>query len=329
MSAKSFVTPSLKQLESEFEFVRNSTHSTHSNIKGVWYITSKKPGPVLGITIHTHGNEPSGLAALWYFRNKFELERKLINGSIFFVLNNIKATKNYFSAVKMKNEEKKKNARFCDLNMNRMPENMPYLKADSRYEIRRAQELLPIWSQFTTAFDIHSVSVQSKPMIIACRGLQENLIRGFPVEIIITNIEKVQIDKPAVSFYGKKGKIRTLAIEAGSHEDSSSFEYSIACTKALLINLGMIQGKKNTHQKEYDEYFIDGSLLFPHKSFKMSKIFEMFEPIAKDQVLGQGKGTKIVAKFKGHALMGRKTLKPESIKEEVLFLSRPVKKIII
>lgn len=46
---------------------------------------------MLGITIHTHGNEPSGLAVLSHFREKFPLEQHLrkyheyfVDGSLMF-----------------------------------------------------------------------------------------------------------------------------------------------------------------------------------------------------------------------------------------------------
>ena len=330
MSFNSYTLPTIDQLVSEFAFMR---YSDCGGIKGVWRVDSPKPGPALGITIHTHGNEPSGLATSWHFRRNFNLSDRLRRGSVLFVLNNLRAAERYFSALEMiegkEKEEVKRKARFCDHNMNRLPENTFDLKADTRYEIGRAQELRPIWGCFETAFDIHSTLTETAPMIIVCGGLQRDLIRGFPIKNIVTNIDNVQVEKPAMNFYGEREQVRTLAIEAGSHENSSSFECSIACTTALLHNLDMIEGEKDTATREYDEYFIDGSVLFPDQSFEMVKVFEMFEPITEGQVLAHGKGTRIVADFNGHALMGRPPLKPDSIKEEVLFLSRPVKKITV
>ncbi len=325
--------PTINDLHSEFEFIKNSTYD---NVRGIWYVDSGKKGPVLGITMHTHGNEPSGIAVLWYFRNHFKLADKLQSGSIFFVINNLKATEDYFSTFEMEDgeekEEKKRRARFCDHNMNRLPENIFNLIDDERYEIRRAQELKKIWSKFDVAFDIHSTSKETDPMIIACGGLQKDLISGFPVKIIITNIEKVQIGKPAIYFYGegRAKKTRTLAIEAGSHENSSSFNCAIDCTTALFQNLGLIERSMNASRETgYDEYLVDGSVIFPDSSFEMSKIFEMFEPIVKGQILAQNKDVKIVAQFNGHVLMGSPKINPTSIKEEAMFLSRPVRKFTI
>lgn len=318
--------PTFEQLLSEFEFLKSSEFE---GVKGVLLIDSGNPGPVLGITVNTHGNEPSGLAALWYLRNKLKLAENLLRGSVFLVLNNVKATERYFSALANQDDLAKKAARFCDHNMNRLPENSLTIKGDARYEVLRVQELRPVWEKFEVTFDIHSTQMQSDPMIIACGGLQEDLIRGFPASILITNIEKVQVEKPAVSFYGVEGKIKTLAIEAGSHENASSFECSIACTMALLKNLSLIDGKNEATPKEYKLYEVAGSVLFPDPSFESEKIFENYEPIQEGQILARGKGTRIVADFDGHALFGGSKLKPDSIKEEVLFLSRPVKKMTI
>lgn len=322
--------PTLNQLIAEFTAMKDSTFE---RINGVWHIDSGKPGPVLGITIHTHGNEPSGMAVLWYLRHQFKLQHHLLCGSVFFVLNNLRATEQYFAAITMTPEEKREQtktaARFCNHNMNRLPSNALRLKSDKRYEIRRVQELRPIWERFEIAFDIHSTTKETQPMIIACGGLQPELIRGFPIDTIITNIERIQIGKPAVYFYGKRGKTRTIAIEAGSHESTASFHCAITCSLALLRNLKMLKGSNELSQREYREFFVNGSIVFPHLSFRLTKIFEMFESIRKSQVLAYGRGVEIVAKSNGHALMGPPRLRANSIKEEVFFLTRPARKIYI
>ena len=319
-------TPTFEQLSSEFDFLKSSEFQC---VKGVLCINSGNPGPILGITVSTHGNEPSGLAALWYLRNEFKLADNLLRGSVFFVLNNVRATERYFAACATQDDVAKKTARFCDHNMNRLPENSLILKGDTRYEVLRAQELRPIWEKFEVAFDIHSTEMPYDSTIIACGGLQEDLIKGFPVSILITNIEKVQVEKPAVNFYGVESRIKTLAIEAGSHDNPSSFECSIACTLALLKNLNLIDGKNETTPREYKLYEVAGSVQFPNLSFELEKIFEKFEPIAEGQILARGKGTRIVADFNGHALFGRNTKKTDFINEEVLFLSLPVRELII
>lgn len=322
--------PTFTQLAQEFAFMQNSEFE---GVKGVLHFDSGNPGLVLGITIHTHGNEPSGITSLWYFRNQFDLRKNLKCGSVFFVLNNLKATEQYFAALAMADSDEKNRlktlARFCDHNMNRLPENTMSLKNDARYEVLRAQELRPIWEKFEVAFDIHSTQMPNDPMIIACGGFQPDLVCGFPVNDIITNIENIQVEKPAVNFYGNEGKIKTLAIEAGSHEDDSSFQCSIVCTLALLKNLNLIDGKNEAVPREYQVYEVAGSVMFLDLSFELEKIFDKKEKIEEGQILARGKGTRITADFAGHALMGPKGKKTTFLKEEVLFLSRPVRKLMI
>jgi len=50
-------------LRRQFDFIQQSICD---GVKGVWNIDSGKSGPTLGVTIHTHGNEPSGLSFLFY-----------------------------------------------------------------------------------------------------------------------------------------------------------------------------------------------------------------------------------------------------------------------
>src|SRR3989344_923996 len=200
--------PTFAQLAQELAFMQCSELE---GVKGVWHVDSGNPGPVLGITIHTHGNEPSGLAALWYFRNQFDLRKNLKRGSMFFVLNNMRATEQYFTAINVadldERERQKTKARFCDVNMNRLPSNAPNIVGDGRYEIIRTQELRPTWQKLEAVIDIHSVSKKSGPLKTARGEPKPGLAGGFPVEPKISNIEKIQVDNPAVSFYGGEDSI--------------------------------------------------------------------------------------------------------------------------
>lgn len=164
MSVPRLTVPDLDQLKPEFDFIKSSRYE---GINGVLFINSGVPGPILGITMQTHGNEPSGLATLWHFRHNFNLGANLQKGSVFFIINNIQATENYFSALNMDDGEEKetakRRARFADCNMNRLPEETLELSNDARYEVRRAQELRPVWQKLEVAIDIHSVLQKSPP----------------------------------------------------------------------------------------------------------------------------------------------------------------------
>lgn len=325
--------PSDEELRNEYESIRCATYN---GIHGVWYADSDKPGPVLGITILTHGNEPSGLAALWYMRHCIDVAATLQKGSVFFVLNNTKAAEAYFAALSIVDEDKrettKRLARLHHHNMNRLPGDTLELKGDTRFEIYRAQELRPIWRLFDVGLDIHSTLQTSDPMIIACDGFDERLIKGFPIDIVITNIDRVQLGKPAISFYGTPGSVSVIGIEAGSHEDPQSVACAIRCARALMENLGMLAREGSTAQQPAQashEYFVDGSVVLPDASYSLVKVFDMFEPIKRGQVLARGNGPDIAAPFDGHSLLGHHKLKPDFLGEEMMFLSYPVRKIIL
>jgi hypothetical protein len=324
---------SLQDLRAEFDFIKNSFFD---EVAGVFCVDSGKPGPTLGITINTHGNEPSGLAVLAYFRHQFSLKEKMPGGKVFFVLNNLKATEQYFAALQIEDgkerTEAKGNCRFSKdgFNFNRLPKDALTKKGVLLYEVMRAQELSQIWKGFDFALDIHSTSQPSVPMIVACGGLHQELIVGFPVEVVISNIENIQIGKPAIYFYGKSENVPMIGIEAGFHEDEASFACAVTCALSLMQNVGILpKADLAPAERIYQEHKIDSSVMFPDKSYELVKAFEMFEPVQSGQVLASGDGKEIIAPFSGLAMFYPGKLRPDSIAEEVLFLSRPAKKISI
>src|SRR6202158_1107507 len=119
--------------------------STTDGIPGVIRIESGKPGPVLGITAGTHGNEPAGISVFHHLLNELDIEKTLIAGTLYLVVNNIRAAEAFFNA---QTEEEFRKARYHDVNMNRLPKNVLDIKDDSRYEIQRAQEVYPVWQRF-------------------------------------------------------------------------------------------------------------------------------------------------------------------------------------
>ena len=307
----------IKSLVKCFSFIKNSSYQ---GVNGIWKIQSKKPGPTLGITIHTHGNEPSGLAVLSHFREKFPLEQNIKNGTVIFVLIKIRATEKFLIA---KNTEEKKASRFVDINMNRLPDDvMECSKNDTRYEVQRAQELRKIWRQFDVGFDIHSTVQECAGMIMNIGVIHPQIIRGFPITDIITNIENIQTGKPAVFFYGN-GSIPVMGIEAGSHENPQTFSRAIACTEALLKNLEMIEGETKAGNRKYYEYFVDGSIIFPDDSYSLVKPFATYAEFTAGQKIATNGQCDIIAPFNGHALFAQPGTTVKNINEEVMFLARP------
>lgn len=298
----------------------------HAGVRGVVCIDSGKPGPTLGITACTHGNEPSGLVAI---DRVIKLLRSagLLHGRLYLVLNNLRATERYFAA---RSEDEERDARFCDLNMNRLPENVLSIGNDRVYEIQRVQELYPIWSEFTHGLDMHSTLTDLPPMIISRKdGLSDDLIRGIPIKTVLLNIDRVQIGVPAFAFYGGfNSSSSTFAIEAGSHKSPASFELAARTAITLLQNLEMIPGHINYPGMEYEEYYIEDSILYPDLSYHLPPHDELqdFDFVRAGTVLGYSdKGPDIVAPFDCHPIMMTPPNGEKALSEEVMFLSRPVK----
>ena len=308
-----------------FELMKNSEVA---GIPGVICISSEKPGPVLGITVCTHGNEPAGLAIVKYLMGEFDLKTKLLQGTVYLVLNNIEAAEKYFQA---QNISERENARSVHINMNRLPRDTLTLKNSEVYEIRRANELFSIWKEFTVGIDIHSTTDQKNPILISRGGDFDSirsLIPGFPINMIISNIDAVQIGIPAFALYGENEKeTPVFAIEAGIHEDPDAFECAATCAVSLLKNLKMIDGIPEKSVTEFREYCIQDSVMFEDLSWEFTSEFKWFEEFEAEQILARNaNGDEKKAPFRGcHILPSSKKGSFKIIEEEMSFLSETVK----
>jgi len=223
------------------EVLREFKKSTCDGVPGVMKIDGPRPGPVLGITACTHGNEPSGLAIFHYLLNDLNIKETLQCGTLYLVVNNVRAAEKFFAAT---TEKEMKDARYADVNMNRLPRDV-MSSTDKKYELVLARELYPIWQRFTHGLDIHSTLTDTMPMIISRGNNFERiakLVRGFPIEILISNIDRMQIGVPPFSFYGVSSDVPVFAIEAGQHTKSETLERARDCAVALLQNLEMHDG---------------------------------------------------------------------------------------
>lgn len=310
-----------KEFKRHFDRIRKDTYR---GVPGVWRVDSGVKGPVLGITIHTHGNEPSGLAILAHFSENDRLVRMLKRGSVIFVLNNIKATERYLRA---RTKDEKKASRFKDVNMNRLPRDLKQRKKDTRYEIRRARELLPIWKLFDAAIDVHSMSQKSKPFIIAIGTLPKKLVHGFPIQTIVSNIQDVMRDRSAITFYGN-GRIPSLGVETGSHEQRESFVCGVRCITALLQNMNMTDKSTSFPRKRnYTHYRLYAPLWLHTKDAELARPYRNYERVRKGEVLALDGKRRITATKNGHVILPPVGTKPKHLGEETLFLSEPVKTI--
>ena len=312
----------LQTLKAIFETLANSSYN---GVRGVLKFEGNIQGPTVGITICTHGNEPGGLS-IANFLSTHLLKNQLLKGTLYLVLNNLEATRRYFSA---ETEQEQSKARYVDINMNRLPENTLALTDDTRYEIRRAQELARIWNAFDIGLDIHSMTSPVEPMLIS-KGSKfdtiEELIQGFPISILVSNIDRVQLNLPVFAFYGRlASNIPAFAVETGQHVEEEAFARAVECAKSLLQNVGMLPSEQRT-KREIREYRIEDSILFPNLSFDLVRDFRSYDVVKKGDLLAKDDGdVEIRAPFDGHLIFPTERRGQEKdISEEVAFLSRPV-----
>lgn len=316
-------TPTMKGMEA---VLREFKKSTSDGVSGVMRIDGPKLGPVLGITACTHGNEPSGLAIFHHLLNDLNIKETLKCGTLYLIVNNIEAAGKFFAC---KTKKEKGKCRGVNMNMNRLPRDVMFSK-EVKYELIRARELYPIWQRFTHGLDIHSTTADTRSMLIS-RGNNfdriARLIQGFPIEILISNIDAVQIGAPVFAFYGAAADVPVFAIEAGQHEKPETLERAGICAVSLLQNLGMYPGIPETVDIAYQEYEIVDSILFPCKSFDFIKQFESFDSIKVGDLLAESpNGARRQAGFDGHLIIPTKDRgEAKDISEEVAFISLPMK----
>lgn len=314
-------TPTLDQLRVTFKALEAMSVD---NVPGVLCIDSGKPGPTFGIMAATHGNEPAGLAPMWYYTKVETLAAELKAGKVYFIVNNLEAAQQYFHADA--SYEEKMALRFVDINMNRLPEDTLEQAQDTRYEIRRVQTLAEIYRELDVVLDIHSTSQASDPMVIPIRNFHDDLMAGLPIQHIVTGFLETVDTLPVVEFCGNKNAVR-VAVEVGSHEDVLSFKRAISCVRAFLINLNMVVGEQFAVPFEsYAHYRIKTPLEFPH-GYEQAEILPNFALVDAGTVVGVGEGSPVVAPHDGHALFAPATKRPPNYDEAVVFLTHPVEEV--
>jgi hypothetical protein len=215
--------------------------------------------------------------------------------------------------------------------MNRLPHNLLDEKCSGMsqpVEIRRARELAPIWAQFTHGLDIHSTKGDIAPMIITgLGGLRPDLVKGFPITKVLTEIHTVQIGSPVYGFFGSKSAADVpivLEIEAGTHQDTKSFERASVCAEALLKNLGMIAGSTDAAVSQYEIYEMFDTIVFPNTTYELTRYFQDFEEVREGETIARSRGNVIVAATKCHTVFASQKLRPTDVAEEIMYLSRPM-----
>ncbi len=308
--------PTKEDLKKTFELL---AHSKVKGVCGAYEYKASTPGPTLAISCLVHGNEPSGLAPLWYFLKDDWLEHSLLKGRVLFIANNLEAAKRYFEA---SSDDERDLCRVVDYNMNRMPEDVYSFSNPKEYEFGRMQELRPVHEQADAVIDFHTTSQNADPLGLAMSETAHTLMGHMPFRKVLTEVEKVQLGLPACTFFGGHDRdIPVFEVESGGHEEESSLRIAIESALQTLVNMEMVALEQSKEPSEFDVYRMVDTLWFPDESYKLARDFPNFCEISKDEVLAQGDQGEIVSPLDGCAHFAPKEMRVLSIKEEVMFLS--------
>jgi predicted deacylase len=316
--------PTKADLQNTFEEV---SKSSYKGMKGVMHVQGASRRKFL-LTVMTHGNEPSGLAAIHHLGNDPEM-RKNLKGDLLIAINNMAAGAKYFEA---KTQKEKRKYRRYEMNMNRLPEDILDRTSSSEpYEIRRAHELYPLYRTADVGLDIHSFFAKGDPMIIDIKGDTADLDEmsdGIPLETRVMNIVPIQQGYPVGSLYGGlKNPIPVLEVETGRHQDASSNQVSIESFVATLMKTGFLEGDSEEAQSVQKIYRVTGTVRFPDTSYRLLRRHQSFGAIQEGEVIAKGNGKPIVAALDCHTIFGVKNRKltAADLKDERMFLAAPMR----
>lgn len=312
-------TPTFSDLHENFRFIAGERFN---GVPGVHRIgTGTKT--VIGVMMMTHGNEPSGLAALGYARSRPNLEETLAraDASLVFCLNNLDAAEKYFGTDDAK---ERADLRYITHNMNRLPVGIDVKRPPHDSELQRAHDLVTrVYPEMTIAIDIHSVPASGTQMIIDVKGDTSGLIRHFQIASVVRNIRRVQIGSPISSFCGGTTNIPVIGVEAGQHDDPSSCDIAISCMRAIMDFRGIEPGPAPA-PLERSFYDVNASVIPPSSGYRFARSFAMFEEIHPDTVLlTSSSGDAVPANQHGHILLPRDPSIELDPTEEACFLSKP------
>jgi len=260
-------------------------------------LTGKQTGATSIVLVGVHGDEKCGIEAL----NKLLPNLKIEKGIVWFGYGNPRAIK--------------ANKRFTETNLNRMfkKEKMLSRKEKVSYEYKRAQFLKTYFNQVDVLLDIHaSFTPNSKPFVI-CEANAKGIVEFLPIDLVVFGFDKVE--PGGTDYYMNNiGKIG-ICLECGYMKDPQSIKMAeesiIAFLKAREHILNDLSPRKRSDKYIYQLY------LTKTNDFTLSKQFNDFEEIEKDQLIGIDGDKEVYAKKKSFILFARNR---EQIGEEAFLL---------
>jgi hypothetical protein len=271
--------------------------SSDGNIKGVLSYGSGSRHN-LGISICTHGNELSGLACLWAFK-ELGLQQRLEDNKVTFILANRYAARQYIdSGLDLTEPYLGRQFRFIDTNMNRLPINLE--NPNQSIEIQRAIELGPVILTFSSALDFHSTDNDEVPMLITVNSMSERQVRVQNIPTVLQGVSTIQRNIPFCSLFGRREiEIPILGVETGVHNSENSFLTAIDCMLREMQRCFNVNFPSDfltkTQLSEKVRYEIFDSIISTSPQFRVARVFKNLEKVAKGELLSIDQNVSIFA----------------------------------
>ncbi len=229
-------------------------------------LTGKEKGPISSILVGVHGDEKCGVDALKNILPNLEIER----GNVFCIYGNPRAIEAH--------------TRYTEANLNRMFNNDDSLttKEKESYEYQRAQFLKNYLDKSEVLLDIHASSIPKSRIFAICEPNAKGIIRYLPVDCVVSGFDKVE--PGGTDYYmNTNGKIG-ICLECGYLGDPQSIRVAEESIFAFLKARGHITRsiifRPQSYVRMYKKYRAKTS------SFVLSKLFENFEVVEENQLIG-------------------------------------------
>jgi predicted deacylase len=280
----------------------------------IGHIRGELPWPTMIFLGGMHGNEPSGVFALYKVLHDLKARNTLIKGNIYAISGNLRALE--------------KGERYHTRDLNRMwtSENMDLLASGKlKSDSEDTAELLELYNLIQGILekepgpfyfmDLHTTSSETIPFVLVNDSLvNRKFTEQYPLPMIL-GIEEY-LEGPLLSYINELGYV-AFGYEAGQHDDLASIENHIAFIYLTLKFAGSVNEEDINYYHYYEQlaktsvdskYVYEISYGFRIKqgdSFIMKPGFVNFQHVKKGQEMAIKNENPIIASYNGRIFMPR------------------------
>ncbi len=277
--------------------------------------SGQQSGPNVIFLGGVHGNEPAAISALERVFTALPAYQTIFNGRMTALIGNVNALNNQL--------------RYVDEDLNRIwsPEEMSDLEASPEFGIDNSAEqverreiyktLRPFLEDKTTPLyivDLHTTSSQSAPFAVMADTIRNReFVFNFPVPVILGLEEMIE---GAIIHYTCDSGARTMAFEAGHHDDPKSVDNHEAAIWIALVSAGCLKQENVPDYESYQQRLRDASSglspvfetrfhyqIQPDEDFHMLPGYSNFQPVRRGENLAENQWGVIRCGGKGNIFM--------------------------